>query len=132
MGEVIRDQNQSLAEKTQALMEKINGWKLSWDTQEKINILKQKTQNLNSIQKNELANEAEDILIQNLADEVLNKKEILQKDPEIFKLLDLVEELDWQEFISEIDDIFKRALWNQNIDLEAVKQKYLTNYQKSF
>jgi len=132
MGEVIRDQNQSLAEKTQALMEKINGWKLSWDTQDKINILKQKTRNLDSIKKTELANDAENILVQHLADEVLEKKETLQKDPEIFKLLDLVEELDWQEFISEIDDIFKRALWNQNIDLEAVKQKYLTNYQKSF
>jgi len=127
-----KSENQSLAEKTQALMEKINGWKLSWDTQEKINILKQKTQNLNSIQKNELANEAEDILIQNLADEVLNKKEILQKDPEIFKFLDLIEDLDWKEFISEIDIIFTRVLKNQNIDFKAVKNHYLEKYQKSF
>lgn len=127
-----RLKDQSLAEKTQALMEKINGWKLSWDTQEKINILKQKTQKLNSTQKNELANEAENILVQHLTEEVLNKKETLQKDPEIFKFLNLVEELDWQDFITEIDIIFTRVLWKQNIDFKAVQNHYLEKYQKSF
>jgi len=132
MIEIIILKNQSLAEKTQALMEKINGWKLSWDTQEKINILKQKTQKLNSTQKNELANEAENILVQHLTEEVLNKKETLQKDPEIFKFLNLVEELDWQDFITEIDIIFTRVLWKQNIDFKAVQNHYLEKYQKSF